>query len=208
MQQILTSDISMTYATEFGALSTLMVLSSRANYFSGIFRGKVHPHMFSWVIWCVISAIGFTAQMSQGAGAGGWSRGFACITSFMIVLFACRKGTNYIKRSDWITLAVALSAIPLWIITRTPLWSVILVCTMDVLGCYPTLRKAWNRPYEEAVRSYLFSGIGGIFSLIAIEHYSPSTWLCPAEGLCANIMLISCLMWRRKKLAIAMPVAA
>ena len=188
----------MTYTEAFGVLSTLMTLLSRANYFNGIFRGKVHPHAFSWFIWGIISAVGFAAQLSQGAGPGSWSRGFGCFTAFIIVIVSVMKVEHNIKRSDWVTLAIALCTIPLWMITKTPVWSVILVCLIDALGCYPTLRKSWNKPYDEAAKSYMFSGIGSFFSIIALENYTVSTWLYPLEGMCANIAIVICLLLRRK----------
>jgi hypothetical protein len=188
----------MVYASAFGILSIFMSLSSRVNYFSGIFKGKVHPHAFSWFIWGVVSSIGFAAQVSQHAGAGCWSRGFGCVTAFIIVIVCCLKVEHNIRRSDWVTLTVALCAIPLWVITKTPVWSVILISTIDALGCYPTLRKAWHRPYEETVRSYIFSGLSAFFSIVALENYTVSTWLYPTEGMCANIAIVTCLMLRRK----------
>ncbi len=188
----------MTYVHIFGIISTLTALLSRSTYFNGIFKGKVHPHAFSWLIWGVISTIGFTAQVTQGAGAGSWSRGFNCFTAFIIFILAFLKGERHVKRSDWITLTVAFCAIPLWVATKTPVWSVVLVSSIDMLGCYPTLRKSWGKPYEEPVRSYLISAVGGFFSIIAIEHYSVSTWLYPLEGFCANILIVVCLLYRRK----------
>jgi hypothetical protein len=188
----------MTYAEFFGVLSTLMTLSSRANYFNGIFQGRVRPHAFSWFIWGLISAVGFAAQVSQGAGAGSWSRGFGCVTAFIIVIVSCMKVEHNIKRGDWITLAVALCTIPLWMATKTPVWSVIIVSIIDALGCYPTLRKSWNKPYEEAVRSYILSGFGAFFSVIALENYTVSTWLYPVEGMCANATIVAFLLYRRR----------
>jgi len=175
-----------------------MTLLSRVNYLGGIFKGKVHPHAFSWLIWGIISAIGFCAQVSQGAGAGSWARGFASFTAFLIFILAIRKGNPHIKRSDWVTLAVAFCAIPLWMATKTPVWSVILVCIIDLLGCYPTLRKSWGTPFDEAIRSYILSGISSVLMIIAIEHYTVSTWLYPAEGIFSNIMIVLCLLHRRK----------
>ncbi len=188
----------MTYTSIFGILSTFMTLSSRANYFNGIFQGSVRPHAFSWFIWGIISSIGFAAQVSQGAGAGCWSRGFACTTCFIIVILSCMKVEHNIRRSDWVTLAIVLCTIPLWMAAKTPIWSVLIISGIDLLGCYPTLRKSWDRPYEEAVKSYILSGIGGLFSIIALENYTVSTWFYPAEGVCANALIITCLLYRRK----------
>ena len=163
----------------FGALSIVMMLCSRAGYFAGIFRGKIRPHVFSWFIWGTISGIGFAAQVAEGAGPGSWARGFGSATCFLLVFISYFKGEKNITRGDWLTLAVALSAIPLWVATKTPFWSVVLVCCIDTIGYLPTVRKSWLKPREEMAVSYLFSCLGAAFSLAAIEQYTPSTWLYP-----------------------------
>lgn len=190
----------MTYSHLFGAFSTLMMLGSRTHYFNEIFRGRVKPHLFSWLIWGTISSIGFAAQVSQGAGAGAWSRGLGAATCFIIVMLAFSRGEKNVKKSDWVTLILGFSAIPLWMATKTPLWSVVLVSLIDAMGCYPTLRKAWMKPHEEAVRSFGFSFFSAVFSIIAIENYSMSTWLYPLEGALANAVIVSFLIWRRHAL--------
>jgi hypothetical protein len=190
----------MTYTETFGALSILMMLLSRGNYFLAIFRGGTRPHAFSWLIWTLLSGIGTAAQIAEGAGPGFWARAFASVTNVVIVGIAFRKGTRNITRADWITLLVALCTIPLWIATKTPVWSVLLICLIDTLGYFPTARKSWTKPYEEAARSYSFSACSAIFSLLAIEHYNVSTWLYPAELAVTNLCMVGYLLWRRRHL--------
>lgn len=189
----------MNHTEVFGALSILMMVLSRANYFNSIFGGKTHPHAFSWLIWGAISSIGFAAQVAEGAGAGSWARGFGAATSFMLVIVALMfKGEQNIRRSDWVTLAVAMLAIPLWIATKTPVWSVVLVCIIDTLGYAPTVRKSWTKPHEESARSYMLSAISAAFSLMAIEHYTLSTWLYSAVLTWSNGSMALYLLARRK----------
>ncbi len=190
----------MTHTAVFGILSSLMILCSRANYFNAIFEGKTRPHAFSWLIWGVISSIGVAAQISEGAGAGAWARGLGSATCFMLVIIAMFKGENNIKRSDWITLVVALSAVPLWVMTKTPIWSVFLVCIIDTLGYFPTVRKSWGKPYEEAAGSYMFSCLSSLFSVIAVEHYTLATWFYPAVLTWSNGSMVVFLLWRRHAL--------
>lgn len=192
----------MSYTHFFGVLSTLMTLFSRANYLHSIYKGKTRPHAFTWFIWGTISSIGFAAQVAEGAGAGSWARGLGAASSFVIVAIALfRKGRQKnITRSDWVMLLTALSAIPLWMATKTPVWSVIIVCAIDTLGYVPTLRKSWASPTEEAATSYAFSGISAVFALLAIEHYTVSTWLYSAVLAVTNMCMVSYLLWRRHRL--------
>lgn len=163
----------------FGVLSIAMMVCSRAGYFADIYRGRTRPHVFSWLIWGTISSIGFAAQAAEGAGPGSWARGFGSATCFLLVFLSFFKGEKNIKRGDWITLGVALSAIPLWVVTKTPFWSVLIVCFIDTIGYLPTVRKAYLKPRSEMAISYLFSCLGAGFSLLAIVQYTPSTWLYP-----------------------------
>ncbi len=188
----------------FGVLSIAMMVCSRAGYFSSIFRGKTHPHVFSWLIWGTISSIGFAAQVAEGAGPGSWARGFGSATCFLLVILGFFKGEKDIRRGDWITLAVALSAIPLWVATQTPFWSVLIVCFIDTIGYLPTVRKSWLKPQEEMAVSYLFSCLGAAFSLLAIKQYTPSTWLYPVVLTFSNGALWVFLQVRRRAISLEM----
>ena len=182
----------------FGALSVAMMVCSRAGYFTAIFRGKTRPHVFSWLIWGTISGIGFAAQAAEGAGPGSWARGFGSATCFLLALLSCFKGEKEITRADWITLSVALSAIPLWVLTKTPFWSVLIVCFIDTIGYLPTVRKSRLKPREELAVSYLFSCLGAAFSLLAIKVYTPSTWLYPLVLTFSNGSMWLFLLSRRR----------
>jgi hypothetical protein len=181
-----------------GMLSVGAMACSRTGYFTAIFRGKTHPHVFSWFIWGTISGIGFAALVAEGAGAGSWARGFGSATCFLVVLLGFFTGEKNITRGDWITFAAALSAIPLWVVTRTPFWSVVIVCCIDTAGYYPTVRKSWRKPREEMAASYLFSCLGAVLSLAAIEQYNPSTWLYPLTLSFSNGAMWLFLLTRRR----------
>jgi hypothetical protein len=190
---------AMTDTALFGLLSTLMVLASRVFYFKCIFKDGAKPHAFSWLIWGTISAVGFAAQVAEGAGPGAWARGFACATCFILVVIGYQRGDRSYSKSDWVTLLVSLSAIPLWVITKSPLGSVILVCIIDTVGYLPTLRKAWVKPHEEPAGGYAFFAVGALLSLFAIEHFTPSTWLYPVVMVLSNTAMTFFLILRRQQ---------
>ena len=195
----------MTLTVFFGFVSIAMMALSRAIYLTSIFKGKTKPHAFSWLIWATISSIGFAAQVAEGAGPGSWARGFSAATCCVLVVLGYFKGEKNITRGDWATLAVAMTTVPLWIITKTPVWSVIIVCIIDTIGYFPTVRKAWDKPYEESASSYFIATLCSFFSLFAIEHYTISTWLYPALLVVSNSALGAFLLVRRGTLT-AQPV--
>lgn len=184
----------------FGLLSVAAMLSSRLTYFRSIWLGKTRPHAFSWFIWGVISSIGFAAQFADGAGAGSWARGFGAFTCFLLVIISLKYSEKNITRADWLTLVVALAAVPLWIITKTPVWSVILICLIDTAGYLPTLRKSWNKPRSESAVSYAIGSAGACFAFLAIEHYTLATWLYPVVLIVSNGAMAGFLVTRRMQL--------
>lgn len=197
----------MTTAALFGLLSVAAMIAARLTYFRSIWQGKTRPHAFSWLIWGVISSIGFAAQFAEGAGAGSWARGFGAFTCFLLVGISLFRGEKNITRADWITLVVALSAIPLWILTKTPLWSVILVCAIDTIGYLPTIRKSWTKPQSESALSYSLGSLGALLTLLAIENYTMATWLYPAVLVASNGAMALFLLKRRLRLATAVQAA-
>lgn len=167
-------------------------------YFWGIYKGTAKPHMFSWMIWCVVSGIAGYIQLTENAGAGSWflivNAGFcACIATA-----AYWRGTKDIRRSDWVVLFVALSSIPLWVITSNPLWSVLLVVGIDAIGYLPTIRKSWHRPYEEPAFPWGLSVIVFSLSFLALESYSVTTYIYPVTFIIINIFFVTYLLVRRK----------
>lgn len=190
----------MTFAAIFGLLSVLAMLAARVTYFTSIWRGKTRPHAFSWFIWGVISSIGFAAQFAEGAGAGSWARGFGAATCFLLVILSLKYGEKHITRADWTTLAAALMAIPLWVLTKTPVWSVALVCIIDTVGYLPTVRKSWNKPLSESALSYGIGALGAFLTLLAIENYAVSTWLYPAVLVASNGSMALFLLNRRTRI--------
>jgi len=191
----------MTIKEIYALFAVLLMLASRGVYFASILKGRTRPHSFSWLIWGVISAIGFAAQVAEGAGPAAWARGFGSFTCYIIVVIGWLKGERDIRRIDWITLLVSLSAVPLWVVTKTPVYSVILVCLIDTSGYLPTVRKVWHKPQEEAWVGYVISSVGAMSSVLAIEHYNLSTWLYPSVLAVTNNLMAGYIVLRRRALA-------
>ena len=172
-----------------------------AAYISSVFKGKTKPHPFSWIIWATLTAIAFFAQVSDNAGPGAWITATTALISFAIVILAYVKNSNQeITKSDWITFLAGLSAIPLWIITQTPLWSVILITLIDALGFYPTFRKTWFKPSEELPLHYIIAGLKFILALYALENFTMITALYPLSLVIMNFAFLILLYYRRKVL--------
>jgi hypothetical protein len=189
----------------YGLLGTAFLMGGYAPYLVSLWRGTAKPHAFSWLLWGLINAIVFTVQAAGKAGPGAWTAGMAALFNLGIGLYALRRGERHITRGDWLVCGGALSAIPLWALTKDPLWSVVLVSVIDTLAFYPTLRKSWRRPHEEVATTFAMGLIGFALSLAALQAYNFTNVCYPAKVIVTNAVFILALLYRRKTGAATCP---
>lgn len=184
-----------------GLLSLAIALMSYVPYVRSIFYGNTKPHAFSWLVWGAVSAIAFYAQLVGNGGAGGWVTGFSATACLGIGIIALFRGEKHATRGDWIAFITTLSAIPLWVITSDPLWSVLLVTGIDAVAYYPTLRKSYSKPNEELAFKYVLTAIKHLLSLLALESCTIVTGVYPFVSLFMEVAIVVLLLWRRSVLA-------
>jgi len=183
---------------EFLGTASLMVgCVGYMRYIMAVLKSHSKPHAFSWIIWTSVCAIVFVAQLSKNAGPGAWASGLGAAFCVTITVLALRRGEKRITLSDWLMFMGALAAIPLWIFTKDPLGSVILVTAIDGMGFYPTFRKSYIRPNEEAMSMYMLDSGKYVLAILAIESYSATTLIYPLFVVLSNSVFVMMLLWRR-----------
>lgn len=193
------------YQPMFSAMAAALTLLAFIPYIVGIRAGKTRPHAFSWLIWGVTTLAVFAAQLDAGGGVGAWPIGLSACVSIAIAVIAWRGRERWhsdvsITRADWLFLAGALSALPLWYLTADPLWAVVVLTIVDLLGFGPTMRKAWHYPFAEKLSFYALVALRNLLVLLALEQRSLATMLFPATMAVACLLLMVLLGWRRRVL--------
>ena len=123
-------------------------------YLRDTINGKTRPHIFSYIIWALTTFIVFGIQLQSGGGAGAWVT-FAIGCMMLVVLgLSYKNGRDDITKGDFITLVVALLAIPLWLLANLPLLSLVILTAIDLLGFLPGMRKSWVDPWSETISLY------------------------------------------------------
>lgn len=170
-------------------------------YIRAILRGTIKPHMFSWIIWGATTCIVFFAQLADHAGAGAWSTGVTGLITFYVAWLAYIKRTDHsISTLDWMFFAMAIGAIGVWYLTSDPLWAVVVLMTVDLLGFCPTIRKAYLKPFEESLLFFNLMTLRNVFSIAALEHLSLTTYLFPLMIAISSMMFVVMVMVRRQVL--------
>ena len=170
-------------------------------YIRSIQQGKTKPHVFSWIIWAAVTFIVFLAQLSDKGGAGAWPIGVSgIITLYVAILAYLKKSDTMITNKDRLFFIAAMSALPFWYFTSNPLWAVVILTTVDLIGFAPTYRKAYHYPNEEQLLFFILIASRNLISILALEHYSLTTMLFPAATALACILLIQLVIIRRNSI--------
>ncbi|MBM6550852.1 hypothetical protein [Marinomonas ostreistagni] len=186
----------------FSGMAIVLALVGFVPYIALILRGKVKPHVFSWVIWGITTTVIFFAQLEADGGVGAWPIGLSGFVTILIAVLAyLNRGDATITRADWGFLIAAIASLPLWYMTNDPLWTVVILTTIDMIGFGPTFRKAYHRPFEDSRVFFIIMILRNVCSVVALEAYSVTTVLFPFCLAMGFLILLIILQYRRMVLA-------
>lgn len=189
--------MDLTVPVLIGAAAFLIRAIAGGLYIVSILKGQTKPHLYTWLVFTILTAIAFLAQIQDGGGSGIWTTGLATLVSIINALLAVSYGEKNITKSDKLALIAATTSILPWLLTQNPLGSVILVSLIDTIAMYPTFRKSWTKPREENLTSYFLVGLAFLLSTLALTHVSVTAFLYPVAIAFINLSLIFFCLWRR-----------
>jgi len=169
----------MDYRIMLGVIATLIGFFSYVPYVRDVLRGKTKPHIYSWLIWAIVTGVAFFAQIAQGAFASSWVNGIAALTCTFVVILSIKRGEKNIVLLDVICLVLGLITIILWILTKNPFIALLLISLIDILAFIPTFRKVYHKPYEETLSTYVFSFFKYTLSTFALSQITLATSFFP-----------------------------
>ncbi len=185
----------------FAAVAMSITVISYLPYLWSMWRGHTRPQAFSWILWGLLTGIGFAAQLAGGAGPGAWNTGCSTLFCLSVALISIFQSGLRASRTDWIMFMIGLLALPLWYFTSDPIWALVLVMSIDGIAFWLTLKKAWMLPKEELAFSYAVYGVSILFALFAMQHYNVITVVYPVFIFFGNITIASVVLMRRRWMA-------
>ena len=194
--------IGVGFKTIISTVAIVLTFVGYVPYFSDLLKRKTRPHVFSWLVWAIVTSIIFALQMSAGAGIGAYVTLAVAMLSFAIFLLSLGNGNRDIKPLDIVFFTLALFSIPLWLVVEQPVLSIILLSTIDMLGFVPTIRKSWSDPYSETLALYVITTFRHALSILGLLEYNIVTMLFPVTWVFANAGFAMLLIMRRKRLGI------
>lgn len=189
------------YHEIFGLASFGIGLWGSTVYIASIFKGQTKPHVYTHLVWGIVTGIAFFAQVFDDAGPGSWAMGLTAAVCLFQSALALKYGEKNITLTDKIALLAAFLAIAAWVITKDPLMSVILASSINVVAFYPTCRKSWISPWQENLAAYNIANLKMVLSLAAIAHFTLVTMIYPIACIAVNALFVALCLWRRQALS-------
>jgi len=182
----------------FGIISGILGVFCFFPYLRDTLKKKTAPHAYTWLIWSLLQIISIVAILVSGGGYYG-TLGISVGAALCLLIFflSLKYGTKNITRFDTFCFVAALIAIPIWILTKNPVYSVILITAIDFTGFIPTLRKGYQEPWSETTSLYFIGAFSGVLAILALNTYSVSTVLYLADIMTVNAVFFIILTYRR-----------
>lgn len=185
-----------------GYISGTIIVIAYIPYIYQVLRGSTRPHLFTWIIWTVLTGTGFAIQLAEGGGSGAWALGASAILCFVVLMLSIFKGEHDIVSLDWLFLFMAMIAFSLWWFAEEPLLSIMLVTLTDAIAYLPTFRKSYHKPYEESMFLYYFGAIAFTLSIFAFSEFTLVNYLYPLVIAPMNLMLVAMILIRRSQILV------
>lgn len=185
----------------FGILSGIFSAVSYPPYIFAILKGKAKPERASWLIWSVLTAMGFFTQLAVGATHSLWLPGIQGIGVIIVLILSIRYGFGGLLKRDVVTLIAAVITLLIWYFTDNAVVAVYLTVLIDAMGAWLTVVKAYEHPESETLITWALSGTGGFFGLLAVGVYDLPILAYPFYIFICNFAVVVAMLLGRKKLA-------
>lgn len=184
-----------------GLIAVVMAVVAHIPYVADIIRRKTQPHVFTWLIWAILTLFVFMGQWEQGAGPGAWPTMVAGSISIFIAILSLKYGTKDITRLDKVFFGAALISIIPWYLTKDPTISVLLLTGIDGVAFIPTIRKTAKDPSSETLFTYILNVPRHAIAVAAIAHYNAATYIYPSMLVIMNAVVVITIVlsrWKKK----------
>lgn len=182
-------------------LGSAVSLLAPIPYGLAIYRRIVRPHLFTWLIWSTVTTIAAVGQFVAGAGPSAWCTATIAVTCIAILVASVFRGEKSWAVFDWIFLGAAVSAIPLWVVTKEPTLSICLVTLIELLGLGPTVRKIFRDPNSENLSYFALCVVKYGLAMLALSQWSLAVAFYPTVNIIASAGICVLMITRRRVLS-------
>lgn len=159
-------------------------------------RGAAQPEIVSWAAWAALLAESTVAEFNA------WQLPAALYTAIcagacgLITVLVLRRGSWVPSLLDKFSLAAVAAGLVLLLVVRSDRAVVAVTVLADLAAYLPTMKHAWDEPFEEPWLVYLLFGAGAALTLYAAD-LSMVGAAYPFYLTAADIMVVAFIVFRR-----------
>jgi hypothetical protein len=184
-----------------GLLSLAIMFAAYTIYIRQTVRDKqIQPHPVSWFLFGLATSVAFLAQWVRGAGPGSWVTATTSVVCFIISGLSFFKNRWELSWSDGISATLTVSALFAFFYAKSAMYAAIFATSADVAGYFPSIKKGWQKPFNDSVSSFTLNSVKFIPAIFALESYSLATCLLPITLVFMNGGVATLLLIRRQRL--------
>ena len=184
----------------FGIAAGIITFLSFFPYFRDVINRVAKPERASWFIWIVIGPIAIFSQLALGAGPSIWLVAMDTLGGIIGFILAVIYGSGWLKKRDYIGLAIAGLGLILWQFTHHAAYALITIILIDLVGTVLNTVKTYEDPGSETPTLWLCVAFAGLLAAISVGEFNPVLLIYPLYIFLANISVpIAMLLGRNKK---------
>ncbi len=182
----------MIFAFIFGIISFVV-------YFISTIKDESNPHPVSWFVWFLTQSMGAVSAYQNGGGYGLAYSIFYCFTVLTILIYTLyRHGIVNVSKDEIVGLVACIIAIIIWIYYDTPLIGVITAIAVDGYGFFVTIRKSFEKPWEESLWGWGLSIPNLILTAMAMTNFEFLSVGYSLTNAVFAIILVTVLIYKRR----------
>jgi len=181
----------------FAIVAALLAVAGNLPYLWAMVKGRVRPHLYTWLIGSIVSGTVFFGMFAKGAGIGSLPVAVSELFTVLIFILSFKYGYRKITILDRACLAVALIGLVPWAFTHDPTASVIIAVAVDLMSLVPTFRKTWNEPSTEQPGLYASNALRHVLAVLSLATYNVATTLHSLTMILSNTGLLA-VIYRKK----------
>jgi len=172
----------------FGIIAGILALVPCPVYIAGILSGETKPDRITWWVLALISGMITASFWASGARDTVWFPCAYMISFIAVALFSLKygEGTLALHTLDRVCLELALVSAVVWYSLDAPLASLLMNICTELIALFPTIIKAYKRPWTEEKRAWVITTLASVINLLAINKWTFVQALYPVYALIAN----------------------
>jgi hypothetical protein len=181
--------------TCLGIASALIFMAGDTPYLLDTYRARTRPHRITWGIFTLMNIIGFANQYASGARNSLWLFGAGALMTGLIFLGSIRNGEGGRSKFDMICLVVGLLGVILWLLFKSPLYSVFANVIANLAAMWPTYKKAAKHPATETRIAWLVGANSTLLGAVAVGKLDWRLLVLPITSAAMQGYMVYLLYW-------------